>query len=202
MDESSSVARSVLEGLAGEALPEWPAVAATAKRLRVSPGTVVFRDGQAGAHVHFVGAGVAKLAYGTDDGREWIKGFAAEGSFFASLAALQPGGVAGFSAVAIEPLVLERLDYAVMAALAERHVAWHRTLLRAMQVYGARKERRERDLLLRSPQQRYRDFLAEHAGLEARIAQKDLAAYIRVTPVALSRIKARCRREDAGAIQS
>ena len=45
-----------------------------------------------------------------------------------------------------------------------------------------------------SPVQRYRLFLDEEPALAARIPQKDLALYLGITPVALSRIRGRLNR--------
>ena len=56
-----------------------------------------------------------------------------------------------------------------------------------------RKEKRERELLTLSAEQRYVQFLEDFSELEAVVPQKDIASYIRVTPVALSRIKGRMR---------
>jgi CRP-like cAMP-binding protein len=61
-------------------------------------------------------------------------------------------------------------------------------------VFAARKEARERDLLTLTPEGRYRAFLIESPALEKRIAQKDLARYLGLTPVGLNRIVTRVRR--------
>ena len=61
----------------------------------------------------------------------------------------------------------------------------------AFQLYGARKEKRERELLTLSPEERYRSFSHEYPMLSSRIPQKDIARYLGVTPVGLCRIKKR-----------
>lgn len=69
------------------------------------------------------------------------------------------------------------------------------TLRRAFEIYGFRKEVREKELLMLSAEQRYLNFIKEREGLAARLTDKDIAGYIRITPVALSRIKRRTRQE-------
>lgn len=189
-----AIAQGVLELLASGPLPDWHHVAPVIRLVRLRPGEHLFRVGQTQPFVFFVRRGVLKMVYETDDGNEWIKAFAGEGAFFSSLSALQPGGQTTFSVLALQEAVVEKVDYAVLHALGEQHMAWQRVLRRAFEIYGFRKEKREKDLLTLSAQERYRNFVLEHPDLESRISQKDLAGYIRVTPVGLSRIKARMRR--------
>lgn len=192
----ASTARQFLERLAGESLPDWHMVERSARRLHAAPGEYLFRTGAHERHVYVVTDGLIKLVYDTAAGQEWIKAFVAEDMFFASMSALLPSGQTSFSACALQRTEVERLDYAVIATLAERHMAWQRLLAQAFQFYGARKEARERSLLTQTAEERYLHFLAEHPQLAARISQKDLASYIRITPVALSRIRARLRQRQ------
>lgn len=193
-----SIARVILEQLSGVALPDWPVAAAALQTKRLLPGQYLFRTGDMARSVFFVTEGLIKMVYETRDGQEWIKAFAGKSMFFASLSALQPKGVASFSALALGHTVVEQMDYQTIVSLADRHIEWQRVLARAFEIYGSRKEIRERALLTQSPEERYRSFLVEYPDIAAQISQKDLAGYIRITPVALSRIKARMKRAGRG----
>ena len=46
-------------------------------------------------------------------------------------------------------------------------------------------------MLTLSPTERYRAFLRHSPGVAERVLQRDLARYLGVTPVSLSRLKAR-----------
>jgi CRP-like cAMP-binding protein len=186
-------AKRIFEALGGP-LPAWGRVEMATTPISIATGGYLFHAEDPQPYVHCVRRGLVKLAYEMSDGKEWIKGFSYEGAFFASAAALEPGGRAGFSVVAMEPSVIERIDYLVLLQLAERAMCWQRLLRLAFQLYGAKKEKRERELLTLSAEQRYRLFVEEHAALENRVPQKDLARYLGVTPVGLSRIKGRLRR--------
>lgn len=194
MDSPAGVAQGILEKLGSGPLPDWNRVAPEVRVIRLRAGEHLFRVGQSQPFVFFVRQGVLKMVYETGDGKEWIKAFAAECGFFSSLVALQPGGLTTFSVMALHDAVIERVEYAVFQALAEQHMAWQRVLRKGFETYGFRKEKREMDLLTLTAEQRYRNFVLENPALESRISQKDLAGYIRVTPVGLSRIKARVRR--------
>ncbi len=179
----------LLESLAGQALPDAQDLAPDTVQL--AAGETLFEAGEVHPAVYVVERGLLKLRYLNEQGDEWIKSFSTEGMFFGSLAALEPGGRASFGVVALERCRLERLDWARLLALAERHPAWMRALLRAMQHFAALKEAREHQLLTRSPEQRYVALQVEAPMLAERVPQKDLARFLGITPVSLSRLRGR-----------
>jgi len=179
--------------LKGPALPEWPRVADAMAVRQVMAGATVFRQDEEHPHVYGVRHGLVKLCYLDPHGNEWIKSFIGEGGFFASLAALAPGGRTSFMAVALEDSTLERVDHALLDDLASRHLAWSRALHALTMTHSVRKEQRERELLTLSAEARYRAFVATHSDLAMRIPQKDLARHLGVTPVGLNRIVRRVR---------
>ncbi|RQO83691.1 Crp/Fnr family transcriptional regulator [Acidovorax sp. FJL06] len=187
--------QSLLTSAAGTpTLPDWDMAERAITGHRVDAGGTVFLQGVPHPYVYTVHTGLLKLCYLDDGGTEWIKSFAEEGRFFASIAALQPGGRTAFMVTAVEPATLERIDHRVLLALAERHLPWARALYQLTLVFAARKEARERALLTLGAEARYRAFLAEHPGLALRIPQKDLARHLGLTPVGLNRIAVRVRR--------
>lgn len=190
-----SVFWSLITTAAGTtALPDWPVAASAITRHTVDAGGAVFLQGVQHPYVYAVEAGLLKLCYLDDAGTEWIKSFAEEGRFFASIAALQPQGRTAFMVTALEHSVLERIDHGVLLSLAGQHLPWAHALYRLTMVFAARKEARERALLTLNAEARYRAFLAEHPHLAARIPQKDLARHLGLTPVGLNRIAVRVRR--------
>lgn len=187
------------QAAAGQALPDWHRVAHTLTLHHVQAGGTVFLQQEAQhPYVYAVRSGLLKLCYLAEDGTEWVKSFASEGRFFASIAALQPGGRTSFMVTAIEDTLLERLDHRLLDDLARQHLAWSRALQALTLVFAARKEARERDLLTLSAEDRYRAFRAAEPALAPRIPQKDLARHLGVTPVGLNRIVMRLRRREGG----
>jgi len=161
---------------------------------RIEAGGTVFLQDVDHPFVYAVQTGLLKLSYLREDGTEWVKSFAGEGRFFASIAALQPKGRTSFMVTAIEDSALERLDYRLLEVLAEKHLPWSRALHNLTMVFAARKEARERDLLTLNAEERYLAFRAAEPNLAKRIPQKDLARHLGLTPVGLNRIVMRLRR--------
>ena len=193
MPAEALVSQQLFSRLAGTELPGWDEVAAGARLCRAERGAQVFGQGVSHPYLYVVRRGLLKLVYLSDSGDDWIKSFIAEGQFFASLAALAPGGVTSFLAEAIEDTELEQFDYRDLAARAANSLPWQRMLSQALMIYGTRKEARERELLTLSPADRYRAFLRHSPGVAERVLQRDLARHLGVTPVSLSRLKARVK---------
>lgn len=192
------VFRELLGPAACGPLPDWPQVADALAIQRVEIGGAVFLQDVEHPFVYAVQTGLLKLCYLREDGTEWIKSFASEGRFFASIAALQPKGRTSFMVTAIEDSVLERLDYRLLAGLAQKHLAWSRALHAMTMIFAARKEARERELLMLKAEERYEAFCSAEPALTKRIPQKDLARHLGLTPVGLNRIVMRLRRRKGG----
>ncbi len=185
--------QALLEQLAGSLLPEWATMRDSIRVIELEPRGTLFTQESEHPFIYVVRRGLLKNIYLREDGEEWVKSFIHEGMFFASFPALQPGGRTSFSAVAIESTTVERMPFAPLDALAHRHLAWGSLMQRALMIFAERKEKRERELLTLSPEERYRAFVSETPELAERIPQKDLARYLGLTPVGLNRIAKRVR---------
>lgn len=181
----------VLVQLAGGRLPSWRAFAAGLRRQRFSAGAALFEQGEPVERVFVVVEGLVKLVYRGAGGEAWVKSFIRPGGLFTSLTAVTAGDGSAFAAVAVTDILVESFPYAALRAMADRHLPWSRASVAALERYGTAKERRERQLLTLDATGRYRSFLAEFGATAGRIPKQDVALYIGVTPVALSRIRRR-----------
>lgn len=161
-------------------------------RREIVRGEAVFEQGRPLDRAFLLHSGLVKLVYATAGGDEWIKSLLADRGLFGP-SGQGPSESIAFSALAIERSVLtvlpidwlvrEIAESTVLTAAHTRFIDWVRL----------RKETREQALLCQSAEERYRDLLAHDAGLIARLPQADIARFLRITPVAFSRIKRRMR---------
>lgn len=179
------------EAATGLRLPHLDAVLAAVRVSSLARRAAAFQAGEARARVYLVRSGLVKQAYVDADGAEWIKSFAGPGDLFACLDALD-GGVTSFASLAIEPSVVEWIEWRVIEQAAARDVAWQHAVRLAFQALARRKVHRERDLLMLTAEQLYRALVDETPDIAARVPQRDLAAYLGVTAVGLNRIVKRC----------
>lgn len=92
---------------------------------------------------------------------------------------------------ALEPTRYLAMPADALAALAERHAGWRDLTARLTEHKFITAELRNRTLLLDDAAERYRTYLADFAPIAARVPLSQVAAYIGVTPEALSRIRRR-----------
>jgi len=185
-----------LEARFGLELPEADSLAASIAVVELRERENAFRIGDVCPRIFVVRSGLLKQLYLKQDGSEWIKSFTGPGDSFACLQALAPGGRTSFASTAIEPSVVEAIDFRLIERLGERHLAWQKAIRLAFQYLAEIKVGRERDLLMLTAQELYRKFAAASSALVERVPQKDLAAFLGVTAVGLNRI---IRREQRSA---
>jgi CRP-like cAMP-binding protein len=137
----------------------------------------------------FVNRGMFRYFYANDKGSEFTKGFFSENAFIISYTAMTGGYGSYYAIEAVEDAEILVIDYAEWKALYNNHPCWSRLLIAMLEKGFAKKESRERELLLHSAEERYRSFLMEYPQLEDRIKQHMVASYLGITPVALSRIR-------------
>jgi CRP-like cAMP-binding protein len=77
--------------------------------------------------------------------------------------------------------------------LCSRYVEWSNAILAALFAHTLAKEKRERELLTMTPEERYRQFVQDYPHLLDDLTQKDVARHLGITPVGLSRIASRVR---------
>ena len=174
-----------------------PALARHVQRRSLAKGEVVFRQGDPSRDIHVLRGGLVKLFYLTHDGKEWIKSFIADAGVFGSRRSQVAGGTSAFSAASIEPSEVLVLGYDRFRAAMARDAELLTLFLEMSEAMALKKEVREHDLLCLSAEARYRRFMIEQGDLAARLTQVDIARFLGVTPVALSRIRRRFTESDA-----
>lgn len=174
------------------ALSETARNAGQLRTVSATRGARLFDQGAQVDTVFILQSGLVKLVYETINGDEWIKSLIADCGLFGPSGS-DEGKAIAYSARAIEPSTIgqvplgwigETLSTSPDLALAyAAFVNWVRQ----------RKEAREAALLCQNAEERYRDLLANSPDLLARLPQADIARYLRITPIAFSRIKRRIR---------
>ena len=150
---------------------------------------IIVEEGQRDQEIRFVTEGSAR-SYVMREDKCVILSFAFEGDPTSSTLGAWPGGISGHTIETMEPTTLVRLPreeidrlFAADAELAD----WGRRMaeeqLRRHEEYFA-------DFAWRDKSEQYKRVLREYPQLLQRIALKDLAAYLFVTPQSLSRIRA------------
>lgn len=173
-----------------DAEPELKALWPTLPRRQWASDTTILRAGQPCDRSWLVERGLLRVYHLTAHGVERNSSFHAEGSWI--------GGISLTQAVAspwhvetLEPSQAVELDNATLREYGARFPSLQPALSDAMSHLLLRHARREADLLSLSRTAHYQSFLLEAGELAERVPLHHIASYLGISPVSLSRIRAR-----------
>lgn len=154
--------------------------------MYAKPGGFLLLQGEQQKNIFFLQEGMIRAVHVSPDGTERVKEFYFAGEYcflYLSWLAKIPArySLQAISACSYQLLPLSYLDMPEGSELAD-------TLLRQQLIY---KERKEEMMLLHAPEKRYAYVLEHFPTWCERLTQRELASYIGITAVSLSRIRQR-----------
>ncbi|MDF2838078.1 MAG: transcriptional crp fnr family protein [Paenibacillus sp.] len=170
---------------------DWDWFRSRTKRMQINPNSYLIRSGELVEYAYFFRAGLFRLFYLLEDGKEYTKSFSIGPDFVTSYAAMISGTPSAIWVQAMEEAVVIEIPYALLEELASRHHSWERAMRKSVEQLYLKKEERERQLLYLSAEERLQAFREQYPGLDGRIPQYLVASYLGINPVSLSRIVGR-----------
>lgn len=161
------------------------------KRRDYNKGDFLFSQGEVCKKLYFIEKGLIKVFYLTPDGREFIKSFITEDAFITSLRSLILSEASSFTVLCLELSSVIELDFQGLISLAATDLEMSSSLNETLFQLVLKKEKREYEFLCLSAQERYQLLADSSPRLVSRVNQADIARYLGITPVALSRIRHR-----------
>jgi CRP-like cAMP-binding protein len=180
--------RTRLDALAPLPEAEWRRIVPFLKRRTLDGGQFFVRAGEISATVGYMETGALRY-YTSAEGREFIRHFCFGGHFVSASASPNANEPSLYSIQALERSELITFAYADWVSLLSYHTVWGRIAQKIHEESLERNERRERSLALEDARTRYLRCLDEFPGIETRVKQYDIASYLGITPVALSRLR-------------
>jgi CRP-like cAMP-binding protein len=159
----------------------------------IGKGAVLLPQGGRFTQSILVVDGCLRLYFTRRDGREFNKNFFTQGIVWPVTHAMQ-NDPSLFGIAALEISHVWRADSADIRSVLERHGEWQITQSKTLAFMVTQKLQREHDLLALDGRQRYERFLERHPQLAKRIPLSQLATYLGVTDVSLSRIRRSLRK--------
>ncbi|SHI30016.1 cAMP-binding domain of CRP or a regulatory subunit of cAMP-dependent protein kinases [Hymenobacter daecheongensis DSM 21074] len=158
-------------------------------RQEFPKGTCLLRAGQVSQHYHFIEQGLVKSSFYKED-KEFIMTFFKETILFTEINSYLTSAPSKYQLLALEPTTVYSIARPDIERLCHRHHAVE-TLFRQLLAFASvGMMKRISEMLEENATTRYQLFVQEKAPLLQRISLGDLAAYLGITQVSLSRIRA------------
>ena len=159
--------------------------------LSLKKGEHLFSQGEVCTEVFCMSRGLVKFYFNTLEGKEWIKSFVVDKGVLGSRSSQLLKVPSPFSALCLEDTQVIRFPYDLFEAVCFEDLELARAVFHFSQWLGVKKELREYQLLCLSAEEAYQAFVSSNPTLMTRLTQIDIARYLGITPIALSRIKKR-----------
>ncbi|GHW82556.1 hypothetical protein VCSRO104_2291 [Vibrio cholerae] len=163
-----------------------------AQPLELPTRHVLVAQGETTLFAYWVLAGLCHACYLTEEGKSFSKEFYWEQDWAIGFESLLRDQTSPFMLETLSPVQLMGVPIDVLREWRSSGHPLYQRLLETQLLY---KEQKERFMLLYRPEQRYQVMCAQFPDLMARLCDHHIAAYLGITPISLSRIKARLRQD-------
>ncbi|MHB8471659.1 MAG: Crp/Fnr family transcriptional regulator [Gammaproteobacteria bacterium] len=170
---------------------EWRHLIERIKRNRFEPRAFLIRAGDMPGEFHFISKGLVQLSYPNSEGQAAVKSFAQELEMTGPLLAWLANEPSPIDIRAIEYTETVSLSAALLPDLLRRHPAWGKIISGYIEALARKMENRARSFVENTPERRYINFLMDESSLNNRLPLNQIAAYLGITDVSLSRIRRR-----------
>jgi len=152
--------------------------------------TILVHQGDSVKHLYFMIEGLCHACYLTAEGKKFSKEFYWSGDCVVNFESLINQLPSPYLIETIAPSQLLKIPIIEIQQWREQCHPFYLQLLENQLLY---KENKERFMLLHSPEERYKLFSEKFSDLEDRLSDYQVASYIGITPISLSRIKKRLK---------
>jgi CRP-like cAMP-binding protein len=163
----------------------------------LAAGEALTRAGDVAQQVGFVVDGLIRKVHVSARGKSVVRGFGGPGSIVGAYASLLTQQPSYLRVEALRPTRLFVAEWSLVLELYERHPCWQVLGRKLAEHFLLEREERAHELLTLGPSERYARFCATHRALLPMLRAYDVASYLGITPVSLSRLRARERRQRA-----
>lgn len=168
----------------------WELLKSKLKILHLKKGEKLHSQGEVCNYVTFVNKGLLK-AYHIVDGKEYVEAFFIEDEYLSDYSSFLTRTPGLLYVECLEDSELLLLDYQSVQELYEKINEFQKFGRLMAEFLFIMISMRTNSLLFESPEQRYINFEKENPDLMQRVPLYSIAAYLGVTPEALSRIRKR-----------
>jgi CRP-like cAMP-binding protein len=161
------------------------------KHLHLHKNEYFIRTGDIPDKMAFIAKGIFRVFHTTENGDEKILVFREEGWMLSAYSSFLENKPSWFTIQALEESDLIYISFDDYSKIMNGHQCWRQINAKYTEMLFVEKEKRESEFLSDNALTRYEKFKLKYPGIENRINQYHVASYLGITPVALSRIRAK-----------
>ncbi|TNJ46538.1 Crp/Fnr family transcriptional regulator [Tamlana fucoidanivorans] len=171
-------------------------LAAISTFKKVNSGVQLAKEGEQPTKLYMLLTGVVRAYLGDEKGKEYNKNFFMAPSFVGSYTALIKREPSKLVYETLTDCKVYEIDYSSFMKLCETDICVSNLYNRVLEHLFIKHESRHLDLISMDATQRYLKLNKEIPELEVLVPQYQIAAYLSVTPVQLSRIRKKLKEEE------
>jgi CRP-like cAMP-binding protein len=160
------------------------------QRTTYKKGDLVLKSGQTCNCFYFIDEGLLKVSFQKDD-KEFIMRFFSENSICSQLESFLQQTPSSYRIVALEPTAVTYITHRDLEALCLQYHQVETIFRKFVSVAVINMMKRISEMLEENATERYLHFVKENPDTLQRISLGDLASYLGITQVSLSRIRAK-----------
>lgn len=173
---------------------EWIDFETKLTEKSVSKGEFLLQAGETRLEFGIVLGGLFRLYYTDKNGKEQIKAFRKSGELVGAYAEMLLKIPSRTYVQAMEPSRVVLIQHGDFFPFYERHSCWQTLGRIVAEKHFLAKEQREFEFLQLDVLERYQLFCNDYGELMGKIPQHQIASYLGITPVALSRVLSKSRK--------
>lgn len=155
----------------------------------IRKGDYLFQQGDFANRLYFLHSGLVRYVSVSDEGKEFTQTFAKSPRIIGSTKAMVTETRVLFGIQVLEDSMVSSYTWQAFYAQMRHDIGFLECYAKFLERIFIVKEERENAFVKHSAERRYLDFCAAYPELKDSIPQQQIASYIGITPVALSRIR-------------
>jgi CRP-like cAMP-binding protein len=160
------------------------------KYINVRKGDVLVRQHDVCHSLYFINSGLLRMYYKKDDS-ETTRCLYAENEFGCALKSFVTQTPSTEYVQALEDCSLVVFDFAFVQEISAKYMSWNVFFRKLLEYAYVEVQTRVEHLLFMSAEERYLEFLRTRPHIAQRVPQQYIATYLGITPISLSRIRAK-----------
>ncbi|MDO6474185.1 Crp/Fnr family transcriptional regulator [Alteromonas sp. 1_MG-2023] len=170
---------------------DWSGLNLTPEVHVLPKGETLFRQGDCSSRVYFLNTGLVRYYSVSEEGKEYTQTLAKAPRIVGSTRAMTMGLPAQFSIEALQDSVAISFHWPSFFESMKNNLAFMQAYALFLTDIFISKEEKESMMVKHSATHRYVSFCSDFPELNTVLTKQQIASYLGITPVALSRIRAR-----------